>query len=350
VPEADWATCIDSAHYVVPAGGSQCISFAPNLTKPTTVRVTVPVREVKTTFAALLGVHKLTVGAQAHATLEPGGSAKCGLCVLGTGVTHDLQNGDATIHGAGIHFNGNVSISSNGLVATDGDITVEGTAAGSYTNYTPDPLTGQIRIPDPLRALALPPDLTGLLAKTDPCGTGATHGPGIYGARDLRGRTCTLQPGLYVIAGNATTSWDLAGNNNTRLEGAGVTLYFTCGTPAAPRVCAPGESGATMDASGSGLLSVQAPASGPLQGLVIVYDRQNTSTLRVTGGGSDHLTGTIYMSSGSILMNGNGCSSPYNSLIVIKELAMDGNGACLQSSYTRSENVQIPPSGLHLSR
>jgi len=99
-----------------------------------------------------------------------------------------------------------------------------------------------------------------------------------------------------------------------------------------------------------GSWAIQAPASGPLQGLVILYDRQNTSTLRLTGGGSDHLTGTIYMSSGTVVMNGNGCSSPYNSLIVIKELAMDGNGACLQSSYTRSQNVQIPASGLHLSR
>ncbi|HSV39809.1 MAG TPA: hypothetical protein VLI04_13715 [Nocardioidaceae bacterium] len=105
-----------------------------------------------------------------------------------------------------------------------------------------------------------------------------------------------------------------------------------------------------MDASGNGILSIQAPTAGPLQGLAILYDRQNSSSLRITGGGSDHLTGTIYMSSGTVVMNGNGCSSPYNSLIVIKELVMDGNGACLRSSYTRSENVQIPASGLHLSR
>lgn len=105
-----------------------------------------------------------------------------------------------------------------------------------------------------------------------------------------------------------------------------------------------------MDAAGNGLLALQAPDSGPLQGLVIAYDRQNASTLRLTGGGSDHLTGTIYMASGTILMNGNGCSSPYNSLLVIKELLMDGNGACLRSAYTRNENVQIPASGLHLSR
>jgi len=59
---------------------------------------------------------------------------------------------------------------------------------------------------------------------------------------------------------------------------------------------------------------------------------------------------TIYMFSGTMVMNGNGCSSPYNSLIVLRELGMDGNGACPRSSYTRSQNVQFPPSGLDVSR
>jgi len=350
VADAAWATCTDPEHYAVPAGGSQCISYSPDLTNPTTVRVKVPLREVSTPFATLFGVDHLTVGSQAHASLDPGGAAECGLCVIGTGINHDLQNGGATVHGAGIHFNGSVEVGPNGLVATDGNaITVEDAASGSYANYTPDPLTGQKTMTDPLAGLALPPDLTGLLAKTDPCGDGSTHGPGIYGARNLRNSTCTLQPGLYVIAGDGGTTWDLAGNDSTRLVGTGVTLYFTCGTTSSPRPCGPGESGATLDASGSGFLAIQAPTSGPLQGLAIVYDRQNTSMLRLTGNGSDNLTGTIYLSTAKLQMNGNGCSAVYNSLIVAHELEMNGNGACLQTTYTRSQNVEIPPTGLHLS-
>jgi hypothetical protein len=196
----------------------------------------------------------------------------------------------------------------------------------------------------------LPPDMTGLNSKVDPCGAGATHGPGIYGSRNLRNDTCELQPGLYVIAGNSGTVWDLAGNASTRLTGSGVTLYFTCGTQTTPRPCNPGEEGATMDASGNGFIAVTAPTAGQLQGLAIAFDRKNTATLRLTGNGSDNMTGTIYLAEGRLQMNGNGCSANYNALIVIKDLEMNGNPACLQSTYAQNQNVQIPPTALHLTR
>ncbi len=350
VTAADWDTCSDPGHLSVPPGGSQCISFAPNLTKPTTVRVVVPVRKVNTPFATALGVRQVGVGSLAHATLDPGGASRCGLCVIGRGVTHDLQNGDATVHGADIHFNGNVNVGPNGLVATDGQITVEGTASGPYANYVPDPKTHQPPISDPLRSLTLPPSMAGLTVKSDPCGSGGAHGPGIYGAVNLRNQACVLQPGLYVIAGGGGTTWDLAGNANTRLSGTGVTLYFTCGTPAAPRACASGEQGANLDSSGNGFLSIQAPTTGPLQGLAIAYDRKSTSMLRMTGNGSDSFTGTVYLAEGKLQMNGNGCAATYHALIVVKELEMNGNPSCLQSAYAQNQNVQVPPNALHLSR
>ena len=277
IAPAAWDTCVDGSHLVVPSGGSQCISFSPNLTKPTTVRVKVSFKTVKTPFASVLGLEELDVVSEAHATLDPGGVAQCGLCVIGTGMEHDLQNGDATVHGADIHFNGDVRVGPNGPVATDGNISVQGSAAGSYANHTPDPMTGQAPISDPLAFISLPPSMAGLTPKTDPCGMGATHGPGIYGSRNLRNMVCNLQPGVYVIAGG---TWDMAGNASSRLLGTGVTLYFMCGTPASPRACNPNESGGTLDASGNGQLGIQAPASGPLTGLAILFDRENSSTLR----------------------------------------------------------------------
>jgi hypothetical protein len=57
-------------------------------------------------------VDHVAVGAQAQASLDPGGAAECGLCVIGTGTTHDLQNGGVTVHGAGIHLNGTVRVAS----------------------------------------------------------------------------------------------------------------------------------------------------------------------------------------------------------------------------------------------
>jgi hypothetical protein len=348
VSPSAWESCTDPDAFVVPAGSTPCISFRPNLTRPEEVRVRMPVERVRTPFAGALGIDstEVAISSFAQAEVNLGGRSRCGLCILGSGATHDLQNGDATVHGADIHFNGSVSISANGLVATDGAITVEGSAGGPLSNYTPDPTTGVPPIKDPLAEVPLPPSFAGLTPLSNPC----TDGPGIYGGRNLRNTTCVLAPGLYVIAGGSGTTWDMAGNDSTKLLGSGVTLYFTCGSAVLPRACNAGEVGANLDASGSGHLGISAPTTGPLQGFALVYDRNNAAVLRLTGNGSQNATGTIYASSGTIQMNGNGCSEHYYSLIIVKDIEMNGNPACLQSTYALGQNALVPPGELHLSR
>jgi Flp pilus assembly protein TadG len=343
VAAADWATCTDSSKLAyVPTSSTPCISFDQQTT-PTQVRVRIPVRHVATGVARVFGTTEIDVAARARASLKPQQQSKCALCVLGS-TTHDLQNGDATASGGDIWFNGSVNVGSNGLVATDGQIVVQGTATGPLANYTPDPITGQPAASDPLSFLALPPDMSTLTVKSNPC----TDGPGKYGSVNLRNITCTLQPGLYVVAGSSAV-WDMAGNDSTKLLGTGVTIYLTCGTPATPTVCASGAQGATIDASGSGMLGFTAPTSGPLQGLGIVMDRNNTSTLRLTGNGASGFKGTMYMPSGTLQMNGNGCAT-IDALIVVKDLAMNGNPACLISTYLPGDNIKFPPDNLFLSQ
>ena len=159
-----------------------------------------------------------------------------------------------------MHFNGSVNVQNNGLVVTNGAITVQGTATGPLTNYTPDPTTGQPGITDPFADYVARPDYSALAAKTYPCGTGSTHGPGIYASRNFPNGTCTLQPGLYVVTG----LWDMSGT--TTVTGAGVTLFFTCATAGVPRACGTGEEGGTIDASGNGILSITAPTRTPTRG------------------------------------------------------------------------------------
>lgn len=348
VSPAAWDACTDPAAFVVPAGSTPCISFRPSLTRPEEVRVRMPVETVRTPFAGALGLKstEVAVSSFAQAEVDLSGRSRCGLCVLGSGTTHNLQNGDATVHGADIHFNGNVTISSNGLVATDGDITVEGWAGGPLNNYTPDPTTGSAPIKDPLADVPMPPSFTGLTPKSNPC----TQGPGFYGSQNLRNTTCNLSPGLYVIAGTGSTTWDMAGNDTTKLLGTGVTLYFTCGNATAPRACNPGETGANLDSSGNGFLGITAPTSGPLQGFALIYDRNSDATLRLTGNGSQNATGTIYLPSGKVQMNGNGCTQHYYSLIITANIEMNGNPSCLQSDYAPGQNALVPPDDLHLTK
>lgn len=339
VTDAEWSACSDSTPLSIPSG-TPCISFELGSTAAR-VRVKIPTRDVGTTFARIVGVNSVQVSALARATLTIGNASDCGLCVLGSSTLHDIQNGDVTVTGGDIHFNGNVSVSSNGLVATTGDITVEGTATGPMGNYDPNPQVGVAPIADPLESWFAMPDLTSLSVKTDPC----LQGPGIYGDVNFPNGMCTLSPGTYVSVGK----WAFSGNAS--LEGAGVTLYFGCGTTTTVRACnTPGEAGGQLDFSGNGTMAITAPVSGPYKGMAIWYDRRNTSELRLTGNGANLYSGTIYASSAKYRFNGNGCAYPQNALIIVQTLELNGSNACLESTYNQSSNVQIPPGKLHLDQ
>lgn len=341
----DWLTCHDpaapdpAAYY--PDASISCISFD-SPTTPLHTRVVMPVRNVATPFASILGVHSVDIGAGSTSALHPGGMADCGLCLIGEG-DHALQNGKLTISGANIDFNGNVTLKNQGVVASGGDIYIEGTATTDSGTWSPlNPHTGQPPIDDPLAGIVLPAPTAGGAAKTDPC----TQGPGTYGAYSFPNGTCTLQAGLYVITGE----WSLAGTAGLDAS-AGVTLYFVCGTPGAPVACAaPGTAGGWLDSNGNGDVKVTAPTTGATAGLAIVYDRLNTSLLRLTGNGASAYVGTIYAYSAQLRFTGNGCTGANQSLIVSKDLAFDGSNSCLQSTYTQSANVYVPPSQLHLSK
>lgn len=335
---ADWTGCTDSAQLAyVPPGETPCISFDRQV-RPTKIRVLVPIRQLTSRFA---GGTRVDVAASARATLRVGGSQPCGLCVLGSGILHNFQNGDAVVNGGDIYINGSSTVSNNGLIASSGSIYVEGTAAGGMAQYQPDPITSVPPIPDPLAGLVVPPDMTGLIARSDPC----TEGPGIYTGRNLRNSTCNLQPGLYVVREG---TWDLAGNSSTNLNGTGVTIYLTCSTGSTPRACNSGEQGATIDASGNGNLNLTAPTSGPLQGVTILMDRNNTSTLRLTGNGTLGFTGAVYAASAQLQMNGNGCSNGINSMVVVRDIEFNGNPSCLTVNYQASQNPEPAPGQLHL--
>ena len=344
IPLTAWDTCADPNKLAyVPASSTPCISFDQSA-KPTTVRVKLPTTRVNTFLAPIIGVQSMDVGALAHASLQADTHVPCALCILGPGL-HDLQNGDAYVTNGDVQFNGSVSVGANGLVVTNGSIKVQGTASGSYDNYTPDPITGVPGLTDPLQHLSLPPDWSTLTTKSNPC----TDGPGIYGSYNFPNATCTLQPGLYVVAGDSGTTWALGGNASQVLGGTGVTLYFTCGSTASPRACnSPGEVGANIDASGNGQLAIQAPTTGALKGLAVVYDRWNTGTFRLTGNGASGTIGSFYMASGTLQMNGNGCAT-ITAQIVVKDLTMNGNPTCVRLTYAGGAAPDQVPK-LYLSR
>lgn len=334
VTSSDWASCTDSAALTYHPD-TTCISFDSS-TAPASVRVTIPVRQVATFFAGIWGVKQVPVNASAQVQLTPGGLAQCGLCIVGSG-THNLQNGSITVLGAGVAVNGTLDANPQGsiTVSPGNTITLQGPVPGKGT-YTPAPQAFQAAVADPLASLPMP-DYSSLTAQDNSC----TRGPGIYSSLTAG---CTMTPGLYVLTGSTSLS------GNSFINAPGVTLYFICGTPTLPRSCNFGESGGSISMRGNAYLTITAPTSGPTQGLSMVSDRNNTSTLSFGGNGSATSSGTIYALNGTLAYNGNGAVTGLNSLVVAGDFSFAGNPSAFMSKYTQSANVSLPSSNLHLSQ
>ena len=343
VSAADWAACTDPGHYYVEPGETPCISFADDSLgtskpgQPTKLRVVVPTRNVKTGFGVLAGVTQIPIDALARASLVPGAARSCGLCILGSGIS-GLGNGDVTVNGGSVHSNGTIDSGPNGnMTATPSPntISVVGTCPG---NCSPAAQTGVAPIDDPYASIAMP-STASLTVKTDPC----NQGPGIYGAVSIPNSTCNLQPGLYVITG----IWQ--NGNNTLLRGTDITIYATCGTPAAPHVCATNEAGGGIDTK-NGNLQIVAPTSGTLQGYAIIYDRQNTSALNIQGNGTSSVTGAVYAPKALLEFPGNSCVAVTNGPIIVGELYGNGNTGCVNLISSIGASIPAPPGGASLDQ
>ena len=348
VPLASWGSCNDAGHYYYVPGDSPCISFSDDSlgttrpATPTKLRVVMPTRDVPTTLGTLAGISDIPISSVARAALIPGSARSCGLCILGPGVS-GLGNGDVTVNGGSVHSNGTIDSGPNGHMTASpspNTISTVGTCPG---NCSPAAQTGVAPIADPYSSvLNLPPNLTGLTPKTDPC----TQGPGIYPAVGLPNSLCTLSPGLYVLTG----TWGMG--NNTMLRGiGGVTLYGTCGTPAAPTVCTSGQSGGSLDTkNGDTQFVAPSNAADPLKGYAIIYDRQNTAGLNIQGNGNSYVTGAIYAPKALLEFPGNSCVTVTNGPIIVGELYGNGNTGCVNLQSVIGATIPSPPSGASLDQ
>jgi Flp pilus assembly protein TadG len=351
VTASDWSnSCTGTSIGYVPPGGTPCISFD-SKADPKTIRVTIPVRQVATPFAGIWGTSQVPVSAMAEIQVSRGDASPCGLCVTGE-VDHTLNNGNIMVSGAGVAFNGNVDTKKNGgitdITVSGGSISVEHTITGSGS-YSPTPRQNQPKIDDPLINLTMP-DYSSLTAPAS--GNSCTGGPGIY-AHLTENCSPAMRAGLYVLTGTTSVS----GNSNSDIVANGVTLYFVCGTPSAPRAChSGGEVGGQLNFTGNGSLTITAPTTGPtaghpeVAGLAIVADRNNTGVFDFKGNGANDSSGTIYAASGTLNYRGNGAGRTLYALVVAKDLTFNGNPAQFNSTYAKGNNVLMPVSGLHLSR
>jgi Flp pilus assembly protein TadG len=347
VGAAEWASCTDAGAFYVPPTSTPCISFTDEtgttaqVVQPTRVRVLMPVRNVSIALGAVAtSSDAIPITASARAALDPGSARSCGLCILGPN-PNGLGNADVTVSGGNVHSNGDVNTGPNGLLSTTPSpnaITTSGRCIGICTPFAEE---GVPPIEDPYADVVSFPLAFTNTVKTDPC----TQGPGVYGAKSFGNNlTCNLSAGLYVLTG----TWTLG--NQTILRGTGVTLYGTCGTTASPQVCSStGQTGGGLDGK-NGETQLVAPTTGPLEGLVVVYDPGNTHGLNLQGNGASAVTGAVYAASATLQFPGNSSFSVTNGPVIVGSLYGNGNNGGISLLSSVGANIPTPPEGVRLDQ
>ena len=349
----DWSSCsttLDpgwSQSAGVVSSGTTCIAFytPPDAldAEPEKIQVVLPTAPADVLFGGLIGYEGREIGALAQASVISSAIPPCAFCILGP-ETHGVQDGELEATGGDIRSNGSMTVGPNGHVTSDREIFVEGSVT-SPANFSPTAQSMTGNVADPLATMELPTIPSGYPVKTQPCGGNpSTNGPGIYFTVTGYASTCTLLPGLYVIAGPVDASVTV---NAT----AGVTLYFVCRSGSTITPCSasthPSNRG---ELSVSGAMTITAPTSGPTKGLALVYDRANTSPL-VPRDQALTVTGTIYGPSVTMSASGSDCSTQ-DSLIVVRDISLTGNDACLKTRYIAAQNVpqSMGQDGIGLSK
>lgn len=332
-----WADCPAAlTGYTVVSGFPTCISFT-NDSVPK-VRVVIP-RSVRTGFGNLLGVGSVPVDSVARATLTESIDVTCGLCFLG-----DINTTKFT-----------ASVSPGGI-AVNGSVTMSGTAQGSPYDWNAASIGYSGTVFDPSNKLTesvppakvapftdpwatkngVPPTALGpFKGNINPC----TGGPGRYGSYEFKDPCTFTQAGLYVFTG--ALEWKNVTVNAT--VGAGVTLYFTCGTAMTPTVCN-NTAGGKIDTKNGDLI-----LKSPSNGLGIIYDRTNTSPLQLQGNGSSQITGAIYAPASTWEYVGNSDVRVSGGPVILK--TMTGNGTTgVKITDSLDATVAKLPGDLHLDQ
>ena len=146
---------------------------------------------------------------------------------------------------------------------------------------TPAPISGCPELVDPLSWLE-PPDSSGCdYDEAEYSGFTGTLDPGVYceGLRITDGSNVTLNPGIYVIKDEVLKIDSLA-----EVTGEDVGFYLT--------------DGATIDFAGGARISLKAPTSGDMAGILFFQDRSDSGSHDFDTENTVQLEGTVYLPNG----------------------------------------------------
>ena len=233
----------------------------------------------------------MDVGARAVAV-----AGSSGACVLqltpGANPGVSLQN-SATVNLVGCSFaanstgtpalQGQASSLLNALsVSTSGTVSLKN---GATINATYGVKTNQPAVADPYASVSAPP-YAGCTYNNASYGNGNWPlSPGVYcnGLSLAQNAQVTMNPGVYIIDRGTFSV-----GSSVNLTGAGVTIYLTSST---------GANYANISIGNGSRITLSAPTTGAMAGLLFFSDRNSPGTTADTfgGGATMNLTGTIYL-------------------------------------------------------
>lgn len=177
-------------------------------------------------------------------------------------------------------------------VLTAALICAAGGKGGGVTNFSPSPTTDCPALPDPL-ADRPPPSFGGCEpSRTDVriSEQTTTLTPGVYcgGLTVTKNSVVSLSPGIYIIKDGKLTI-----SSGSTVKGDGVGFYFT-------------GDGSGMQMAKESSISLTAPKTGPLAGIIIFQDRAMPEGVKYEIDCNDAavLLGTIYLPTGTLLAQG----------------------------------------------
>lgn len=274
--------------------------------------------QVKTTFARVIGISQTRNTVQAYAMSQQsytgelyGGASIVGLAPDQCKTIWFSGGGETNINGGGVFSNSNkdcgVTIQGSADIDMDGSIDM---VADGYTKNGNPPLgdidggiksgADQYAYPPPAKMLPNP-TCSGNAVKS-----GNAMSPGNWSGTFPPNGVKTLNAGTYCINGTFKM------NANDTLTGAGVTIVMQSGG---------------IDWNGGARITLSAPTSGNLAGLLIYAPMSNTSTMRFNGNAETLLTGTVLMPAAPIIFNGTGNLNPSRVQIVGYTIELTGSNA-----------------------
>jgi hypothetical protein len=276
------------------------------------VRVTENIPQL---FSAVLGHPTATVSARATTGAREGTSGGCVITLNPTLPGSLTMTGTTNLtSGCGVFVNSNspqaITAVGGGTITTSGNARTQvvGNWSGSGT-ISPAPQVGVPYMGDPMADLA-PPTVPATIF-SDPGVSlssqgSATIGPGYYNNGIHLGshQSLTLNPGIYYIDGGV----DLGAQ--TTMTGSGVTIFIKSG-------------GVNM--SGGAAVSLNAPSSGPWQGILFYQDRADATASTLVGGTGQQMNGALYFPAAHLTYTGGSSVEATATTIIADTLSMVGN-------------------------